>query len=146
MHVSETTSRRAVRSTARIPLSVHLAAAALVTLGALAMLTVLSLPGGLGTGVGVLLIVAATLLVTGANWRHGRASRRALSFDLPSALLLLLVVTWSLAVVLFPHDAPVVLRAAVGLGFGGVFLVAVRWEDRILTRHAVQERSAPANA
>lgn len=143
MHASDQSSRRAARATVGIPLSTHLVAGALATLGALAMLAVLPLPGGLGAG--ALLLAVATLLTTWAVWRHGRAGASAFSVDLPSALLLLTIALW-LAILLFPHDASLALRTLTGLTVGAAFFLSIRWEDRILTRRAVQERSAPASA
>ncbi|GAA1489723.1 hypothetical protein [Brachybacterium sacelli] len=144
MHASDPASGRAARATTRIPLSTHLVAGALATLGALAMLAVLPLPGGLGAG--ALLIAAATLLTTWADRRHGRAGASAFSVDLPSALLLLLTIALWLAILLFPHDALLALRTLTGLTVGAAFFLSIRWEDRILTRRTVQERPAPASA
>lgn len=129
----------AVRPTDRAPLPVHLVASALATLGALAVLAVLPLPSTLDTGLGALLIAASTLLVAWVNRRHGRERRTALSFDLPSALLVVVAISLSLAVVVFPHDAPVAVRVLVALMFGAAFLAGVRWEDRTLARRASRQ-------
>lgn len=134
-------ARRAARATERIPLSLHLVASALAALGALAMLDALPLPSDLDTGIGALLIAAATLLVAGAVRHHGRTGLRALSFDLPSAAMLGLVIVWSLMVLLVPDDSPIALHALVGLGFGVTFLLVLRWEDRGLVRQVSRERS-----
>lgn len=129
------------RTTERIPLSVHLVAGALATLGALAMLAALPLPSTLDRSLGALLIAAATLLVTWANRRHGRGRRTALSLDVPSALCVVVAISLALTVVLFPHDSPVAVRVLIALVFGAAFLATVRWEDRTLARRASQESS-----
>ncbi|APX33341.1 hypothetical protein BH708_12150 [Brachybacterium sp. P6-10-X1] len=143
MHASDEDrrARSAARATERVPLSLHLVASALAALGVLAMLAALPLPSDLDTGIGVLLIAGATLVVAGAVRRHGRTGVRALSFDLPSAAMLGLAIVWSLMVLLVPDDSPIALRTLVGLGFGVAFLLVLRWEDRGLVRRVSRRRS-----